>query len=99
MAEILRELVVELTLDADNYTKNMRSIASQVKLAEATFKNAGAGIQGFEKTLDGMKAKQSYLTQTTQLQSMAVDQAAKRLATANRKWPRRRATMPITPIG
>ncbi|MBR1565638.1 MAG: hypothetical protein IJ649_02640, partial [Oscillospiraceae bacterium] len=85
MAEVLRELVVQLSLDADNYTRNMKSIASQVKQAEATFKNAGAGIKNFEKTLEGMKAKSSSLTQTLQLQSLAVEQAAKRQAEANKK--------------
>lgn len=85
MAEVLRELVVQLSLSADNYTRNMKSIAAQVKQAEAVFKNAGAGIKNFEKSLDGMRAKSAQLTQTTQLQNLAVDQAAKRLAVANQK--------------
>ena len=36
MAETLRELVVALSLDSSNFSRNMRSINQQIKEAEST---------------------------------------------------------------
>ena len=45
MAETLRELVVALSLDSSNFSRNMRTINAQIKEAESTFRLAGAGVQ------------------------------------------------------
>ena len=37
MAETLRELVVALSLDSSNFSRNMRTINQQIKEAESTF--------------------------------------------------------------
>ena len=57
MAETLRELVVALSLDSSNFSRNMRSINQQIKEAESTFRLAGAGVENFEKTVAGTEAK------------------------------------------
>ena len=41
MAETLRELVVALSLDSSNFSRNMRTINQQIKEAESTFRLAG----------------------------------------------------------
>ena len=40
MAETLRELVVALSLDSSNFSRNMRTINQQIKEAESTFRIA-----------------------------------------------------------
>ena len=57
MAETLRELVVALSLDSSNFSRNMRTINQQIKEAESTFRLAGAGVQNYEKTIAGTEAK------------------------------------------
>ena len=57
MAETLRELVVTLSLDSSNFSRNMRTINQQIKEAESTFRLAGAGVQNYEKTIAGTEAK------------------------------------------
>ena len=49
MADTLRELVVALSLDSSNFSRNMRTINQQIKEAESTFRLAGAGVQNYEK--------------------------------------------------
>ena len=61
MAETLRELVVALSLDSSNFSRNMRTINQQIKEAESTFRLAGAGVQNYEKTIAGTEAKLSML--------------------------------------
>ena len=39
MAETLRELVVALSLDSSNFSRNMRTINQQIKEAESTFRS------------------------------------------------------------
>ena len=53
MAETLRELVVALSLDSSNFSRNMRTINAQIEEAESTFRLAGAGVQNYEKTIAG----------------------------------------------
>lgn len=47
MTETQRELVVALSLDSSNFSRNMRTINAQIKEAESTFCLAGAGVQVF----------------------------------------------------
>ena len=48
MAETLRELVVALSLDSSNFSRNMRTINAQIKEAESTFRLACAGVENFD---------------------------------------------------
>ena len=85
MSEILRELVVALSLDSDNFSRNMRTINQQIKEAESTFRLAGAGIENFEKTVAGTESKLSMLGQKLTQQNRAVEQYSRALVAANQK--------------
>ena len=71
MAETLRELVVALSLDSSNFSRNMRTINQQIKEAEPTFRLAGAGVENYEKTIAGTEAKLSMLGQKLTRQRVA----------------------------
>ena len=85
MSEVLRELVVALSLDSDNFARNMRTINQQIKEAESTFRLAGAGIDKFEKSVKGTEAKLSMLGDKLTQQNRAVEQYARALVAANQK--------------
>ena len=55
MSEALRDLVVSLSLQTDNFTRNIRSVNKQIQEAESKFRLAAAGIEGFEKTESGYR--------------------------------------------
>lgn len=58
MSEVLRELVVALSLDSDNFSRNLRTINHKIKEAESSFRLAGAGVAGFEKDyIQGTEAR------------------------------------------
>ena len=84
MAETLRELVVALSLDSSNFSRNMRTINQQIKKAESTFRLAGAGVENYEKTIAGTEAKLSMLGQKL-TQQRAVEQYSWALLAANDK--------------
>lgn len=85
MAETLRELVVALSLDSSNFSRNMRTINQQIKEAESTFRLAGAGVQNYEKTIAGAESKLSMLGQKLTQQQRAVEQYSRALVAANDK--------------
>ena len=85
MAETLRELVVALSLDSSNFSRNMRTINAQIKEAESTFRLAGAGVQNYEKTIAGTEAKLFMLGQKLTQQQRAVEQYSRALVAANDK--------------
>lgn len=85
MAENLRDLVVSLSLDGDNFSRNIKSINAQIKEAESGFKAAGAGVEKFEGTLGGAQAKAQMLTQKLALQGKAVEQYERALGAAQAK--------------
>ena len=85
MADTLRDLVVNLSLDSDNFSRNIKSINSQIREAESEFKAAGAGVSGFEGTLEGAQAKAEMLAQKVELQAKAVQQYEKALSAATSK--------------
>ena len=85
MAETLRELVVALSLDSSNFSRNMRTINAQIKEAESTFRLAGAGVENYEKTIAGTEAKLSMLGQKLIQQQRAVEQYSRALVAANDK--------------
>ena len=82
MSEVLRELVVALSLDSDNFSSNMRTINHQIKEAESTFRLAGAGIDKFEKSVKGTEAKLSMLGEKLAQQNRAVEQYSRALSAA-----------------
>ena len=63
MSESLRDLVVSLSLQSDNFSRNIRSVTSQIKEAESAFALAGSGVTGFERTTAGLSSKLSMLQQ------------------------------------
>lgn len=85
MSESLRELVVSLSLDSDNFSRNIRTINQQIKEAESTFKLAGAGVTNFENTTQGAQAKVQLLQSKLTQQQRAVDQYSRAFEAANKK--------------
>ena len=85
MAETLRELVVALSLDSSNFSRNMRTINQQIKEAESTFRLAGAGVENYENTIAGTESKLSMLGQKLTQQQRAVEQYSRALVAANDK--------------
>ena len=64
MSETLRDLVVSLSLQTDNFTRNIKSVNKQIQEAESKFRLAAAGIEGFEKTkesVEGLKSATGYI--------------------------------------
>lgn len=74
MAETLRDMVVSLSLNSDNFSANLRSINQQLKEADSQFKLAAAGVTNFENTAAGAQAQLASLQQKFQLQQQAVQQ-------------------------
>ena len=64
MSEVLRDLVVSLSLDGDNFSRNLTSINKQIQEAESEFKRAASGVDNFEKSVKGTQAQLSSLQQT-----------------------------------
>lgn len=85
MSETLRDLVVSLSLQTDNFTRNIKSVNTQIKEAESAFKLAASGVTNFEQTTGGLAAKQTTLTRQLNLQKVAVDQYQKALDAAEKK--------------
>ena len=72
MSETLRDLVVSLSLNSDNFTRNIKSINKQIQEAESAFRLASAGVENFETTTAGLSFKLSTLQRTFQLQQDAI---------------------------
>lgn len=85
MAEVLRDLVVSLSLDSDNFSRNIASINAQITEAESEFRRAGAGVSNFEQTTAGAESKVSALQKKLELQQKAVEQYQRALQAANDK--------------
>ena len=77
MSETLRDLVVSLSLNSNNFTRNIKSINKQIQEAESAFRLASAGVENFETTTAGLSSKLSTLQRTFQLQQDAVGQYAR----------------------
>lgn len=50
-------MAVELSLEANSFSKQMSSIDKAIKNSEKSFKQAGQGIKNYEKTYTGLDAK------------------------------------------
>ena len=85
MSETLRDLVVSLSLNSDNFTRNIKSINKQIQEAESAFRLASAGVENFETTTAGLSSKLSALQRTFQLQQDAVGQYERALQQASDK--------------
>lgn len=85
MAETLRDLVVSLSLQTDNFTRNIKTVNTHIKEAESAFKLAASGVTNFEQTTAGLAAKQTTLTRQLRLQQVAVNQYQKALEAARNK--------------
>ena len=59
MSETLRDLVVSLSLNSDNFTRNIKSINKQIQEAESAFRLVSAGVENFETTTAGLSSKLS----------------------------------------
>ncbi|MGL5330187.1 MAG: phage tail tape measure protein [Peptostreptococcaceae bacterium] len=55
--EEIAKLAVSLSLEAQNFDKQMASINKSIKNAERDFKSAGKGVSDFEKSFIGLDAK------------------------------------------
>ena len=87
MSETLRDLVVSLSLNSDNFTRNIRSIQKQIQEAESAFKLASAGVEKFESTTAGLGSKLTTLERKLSLQKDAVSQYEQALTQASSKLP------------
>ena len=85
MSETLRDLAVSLSLQTDNFTRNIRSVQKQIAEAESQFRLAAAGVEGFEQSTEGLTAQLSTLERRLTLQQQAVTQYERALAAANDK--------------
>ena len=52
-----KQLVVNLALKAGTMKQQINSINKDIKQLQTDFKNAGAGVEDFEKTSEGLSAK------------------------------------------
>jgi TP901 family phage tail tape measure protein len=85
LSETLRDLVVSLSLNSDNFARNIRSVQKQIQEAQSSFKLASAGVQDFEKTAAGLSTKLETLKRTMSLQKDAVGQYERALQQAGDK--------------
>ena len=85
MADTLRDLVVSLSLNTDNFTRNIRSVQKQIQEAQSEFLAAAAGVEGFETSLTGLTTKSQTLERQLTLQKDAVQQYEKALQAARDK--------------
>lgn len=85
MSESLRDLVVSLSLQTDNFTRNIRSVNKQIQEAESFFKLASAGVENFEQTTQGLTSRLSTLQQKLTLQKEVVEQYSRALDAARDK--------------
>ena len=85
MNEVLRDLVASLSLDGDNFSRNLASINKQIQEAESEFTRAASGVENFEKSVSGTQSQLSSLQQKMALQQKAVKQYERALEAANKK--------------
>ena len=85
MSESLRDLVVSLSLQTDNFTRNMQSVNKQIKEAESSFKLASAGVDKFDQDAVALGSQLGALQSKLDLQKTAVDQYARALEAARGK--------------
>lgn len=85
MSETLRDLVVSLSLQSDNFTRNIKSVNKQIQEAESHFRLAAAGVENFETTTTGLSSKLDMLQRRLSLQQDVVNQYERALDAAETK--------------
>lgn len=85
MSETLRDLVVSLSLRSDDFDKNIKLIGKQIREAESEFKLAAAGVENFENSLAGFRAKAELIRKQLDGQNKAVDQYTRKLQAAQKR--------------
>ncbi|MBS4188654.1 phage tail tape measure protein [Bacillus sp. FJAT-49705] len=78
MTATVGSLQVDLTLTHAQFQRGIQDVNRQLKLVQSEFKLAGAGVQGFGNSLDGMRAKSRMLEQSLQQQQSKVEQLRQR---------------------
>lgn len=68
MAEDLGVLRVSLGLDNTQFTGSVKQINARLNALNAEFRATSSGVEGFEQSLEGMRAKSQNLTQVLELQ-------------------------------
>lgn len=72
MADTLRDLVVSLSLDTTNFSKNIKSVNTNIKEAQTYFKEMGAGVENYQQTLSGATNKITTLERVLDAQNRAI---------------------------
>ena len=85
MSESLRDLVVSLSLQTDNFTRNIKSVNKQIQEAESQFRLAAAGLENFENSAAGLSTKLTTLNRRLELQENIVAQYSRALDAASDK--------------
>lgn len=79
----VRDLVVSLTLNSDDFKSKMSGVNALLKQAKSEFRLAGAGVKDFEKTTAGVSAKLASLRQQQALLGEKTKEYAKRFDAVN----------------
>ena len=82
-ASSVRDLVVSLTLNSDDFKSKMSGINALLKQSKSEFRLAGAGVKDFEKTTAGVSAKLASLRQQQALLGEKTKEYAKRFDAVN----------------
>lgn len=69
MSDEVEGLRVKLAYEDAGTSKQIKALQNNIKTAASEFKLAGAGVKNFGSTLDGLKAKQTYLNTAISNQS------------------------------
>ena len=85
MADTLRELVVSLSLESSNFSRNMRTINNQIKEIESGFRAASAGTSIFQTSVDRLSAQLDMESRKLTEQERAVTQYGRALDAARQK--------------
>lgn len=72
MAEEIGVLRVDLSLDSANFVKSTQQVDSKLRALNSEFKASKSGVENFEKSVEGLRAKQDFLTKTLELQKTKV---------------------------
>lgn len=73
MAEEIGVLRVDLSLDSADFVKSTQQVDSKLRALNSEFKASKSGVEGFEKSVEGLRAKQDNLTKTLDLQKTKVN--------------------------
>ena len=88
----VRDLVVSLTLNSEDFKNKMIGINALLKQSKSEFRLAGAGVKNFEKTTAGVSAKLASLRQQQTLLGEKTKEYAKRFDAVNESMQSNLAT-------